>query len=114
MWSKLEELLNGTGIEYARQGSYSEDGEYPERFFTFWNYDSEKMEHYDNESYATVWRWEVCYYTRYPSELYDTVDDLIAEAKNLGFVIEDSGFDVPSGRADMFGRKTILKYIEQH
>lgn len=114
MWTKLKTILDETGVEYGRQGSYSEDGEYPEKFFTFWNYDTEKIEHYDNSPWATIWRWEVCFYTRSPSELYSGLDDLIAKARAEGFIIEDSGFDVPSGRADMFGRKTILKYVELH
>ena len=32
------------------QGSMSEYDEYPESFFTFWNFDTEEIRHYNNKS----------------------------------------------------------------
>lgn len=114
MWSKLEEVFKKTGLDYSRQGSYSEDAEYPPSFFTFWNYDLPEDGFYDNEAHKAIWYWKVYYYTNDPSTLYSKVDEFVNLAKESGFIIERKGRDIPSDRPDFVGRMITIKYIDDY
>lgn len=114
MWQKLEEALIKTGLDYSRQGSYSDVSEYPESFFTFWNTDTPDEGYYDNKSNRSVWNWSVYYYTNDPSTLYRKMDEFIEYAKESGFIVDGKGRDVPSDRPDYPGRMITLKYIDVH
>lgn len=114
MWTKLEKVFEQIGLEYSRQGSYSDVSEYPESFFTFWNFDSPEGGFYDNNAKRTVWLWQVYYYTRKPETLYTMMDDFIRLAKAEGFVIEGRGHDIPSDRPDCVGRMITIKYLEEY
>lgn len=112
MWSELEKLFINAGLEYARQGSYSSVNDYPDSFFTFWNYDTPEEGFYDNESNRAVWYWNVYYYTSNPSTLYSVMDDFISQAKAAGFIPEGRGVDIPSDTPTHSGRMVLLKYIQ--
>lgn len=112
MWTKLEEVFEKTGLEYSRQGSYGEDDEYPESFFTFWNFDTPEEGFYDDKANRSVWYWQVYYYTKDPATLYSKMDEFIRLAKEVGFVVEGRGQDIPSDRPDYPGRMITIKYME--
>lgn len=112
MWIKLEEVFKKTGLEYSRQGSYGEDDEYPESFFTFWNFDTPEEGFYDDEANRSVWYWQVYYYTKDPATLYSKMDEFVRLAKEAGFVVEGRGHDIPSDRPDYPGRMITIKYME--
>lgn len=112
MWTKLEKVFERTGLEYARQGSYSDESEYPESFFTFWNYDTPEDGFFDNEAGRAIWFWKVYFYTNNPAILYSKMDEFIALAKEEGFVVEGRAHDIQSDRPDYPGRMITIKYIE--
>jgi len=112
MWSKLEKVFEKIGLDYDRQGSYSDEDEYPSSFFTFWNYDTPEDGFYDNESNRAIWFWQIYYYTNDPSTLYSKMDEFIALAKQEGFIVEGRSKDIQSDRPDYPGRMTTIKYIE--
>lgn len=112
MWSELEKIFIDIGLDYSRQGSYSDDSEYPPSFFTFWNFDTPDEGFYDNEANRTVWFWQVYYYTNDPSTIYSAMDDFISKAKAAGFIVEGRGNDIPSDRPDYIGRMVTVKWIE--
>lgn len=114
MWSKLEEVFLALGLDYSRQGSYTDDSEYPPSFFTFWNFDSPEGGFYDNKAGHTVWYWQIYYYTNDPSTLYSTMDEFIAKAKEKGFIVDGRGEDIPSDRPDYFGRMLAVKYVDKY
>lgn len=114
MWSKLEKVFEKMGLEYSRQGSYSDESEYPPSFFTFWNYDTPDEGFYDNESHRTVWYWQVYYYTRDPATLYSRMDEFIGLAEAEGFITEGRGEDIPSDRPDYPGRTIRIKFIQNN
>lgn len=114
MWSKLENVFEKIGLEYSRQGSYSDVSEYPSSFFTFWNFDAPEGGWYDNEAKRTVWYWQVYYYTKDPVTLYSMMDEFIRLAKAEGFVVEGRGTDIQSDRPDYPGRTIRIKYLEEY
>ncbi len=114
MWAKLEEVFEELGLDYSRQGSYTDDSEYPPSFFTFWNYDTPEGGYFDNDSHRSIWYWQVYYYTNNASTLYSMIDELVAVAKEKGFIIEGRGQDIASDRPDYMGRTIRLKYMEEY
>lgn len=114
MWAKLEKVFEKIGLDYSRQGSYSNESEYPPSFFTFWNYNTNEEAFYDNESNKAIWEWNVYYYTNDPSTLYSRMEEFIKLAKEEGFIPEGLGYDVASDRPDYPGRMVRIKYIEQY
>ena len=114
MWSKLEEVFKQIGLPYSRQGSYSDESEYPSSFFTFWNFDVPEEGFFDNEANRAVWFWEVYYYTNDPSTIYSQMDVFVKLAKQTGFICEGRGNDIPSDRPDYLGRTITIKYIENY
>lgn len=114
MWSKLEEAFEEMGLEYARQGSYTDESQYPESFFTFWNAGTPEGGFYDDKANKAVWIWYVYFYTKDASLLYSKLESLITILKDKGFIIEGKGQDVASGSPDYFGRYIKIKYIENY
>lgn len=117
MWSKLQEVFDEleeeSGISYARQGSYAEDEEIPESFYTFWNQSSEFEMHYNNTPYACNWEWLVFYYTKDVSTLYIGLEKFIEKAIEKGFFVEGKGKDISCDEVDYVGRYLKITYQEQ-
>lgn len=112
MWAKLEECFNEINLPYSRQGSYTEDEELPETFFTFWNTDSPVEGFYDNNSHRNVWFWYVFLYTTDPALIYSKLDEFIIIAKKHGFMADGNGKDIPSDVPNYLGRYIRLTYVE--
>lgn len=112
MWSELEAVFNELKLPYSRQGSYESDAEFPESFFTFWNFNTPESGWYDNESHKTIWVWYVYFYTKDPSKLYTEMDLLVDELKKRGFIIETRGQDIKCERPDYIGRYIRTTYIQ--
>lgn len=49
------------------QGSLAEPGDYPDTFFTFWNFENPEGEHYDNSANVCVWGFWVYFYSTDPT-----------------------------------------------
>lgn len=114
MWSALESVFEKIGLPYSRQGSYSDESEYPASFFTFWNPNTKEGAFYDDESHKAIWNWNVYYYTNDPSTLYSMMDRFREVAKEMGFIVEGRGYDVQSDRPDYPGRMIRVIYIENY
>ena len=113
-WNKLKAVFDVMGLEYSRQGSYSDESEYPESFFTFWNFETPEDRFYDNHPNCAIWYWNVYYYTKRPETLYSTMDHFMELARAEGFIIEGRARDIASDRPDYPGRMIRLIYIEDY
>ena len=56
---ELIKVLSGLGYPVYRQGSMSDSDDYPDTFFTFWNYETPDHSHYDNEAYGAEWSYNI-------------------------------------------------------
>lgn len=112
MEDALIEILSSFGYEVYRQGSLSDDEEYPDTFFTFWNNASSDHSHYDNSDYGTVWDFNVYVYSNDPANTYSVLENARLALKAAGWIISGKGFDVTSDEATHTGRGINAFYLE--
>ena len=112
MEDNLIEILSTFGYEVYRQGSMSDDEEYPETFFTFWNNDSPDHSHYDNSEYGTAWDFDVNVYSTDPALTYSVLADARIALKAAGWIIPGKGYDVASDEPTHTGRGINALYLE--
>lgn len=109
LWGLLETL----GYEVYEQGSFTENEEYPDNFFTLWNDDTEEQGHYDNKEQSCIWYFTVNFYSVNPL-LATTV---LIEAKKLlqenGWIVPGKGKDVYSDSKHHSGRSVEAMMIEK-
>lgn len=112
MEDKVIEILQTFGYPVLRQGSLSEDEDYPQTFYTFWNIDSPDHAHYDNEDYGTAWAYQIAVYSSEPATAYKALKDAITAFKGNGWVVPSKGYDVASDEPTHIGRATEIYYLE--
>ena len=74
MKERLISILAALGYEVFLQGSLQSEEEYPESFFTFWNFQTPEAAFYDNEAGRAVWGFWVYFYSTSP-ELVESVPE---------------------------------------
>lgn len=104
MEDKLIELLSTFGYDVIRQGSLSEDDDYPDTFFTFWNNDENGESAYDNVTTSVRYDFDVNCYSNDPAKAYDLLKQARTLLKNNGFVTPSRGHDVASDEDTHAGR----------
>ena len=113
MKDNLITILETFGYPVRLQGSFAEDEEYPESFFTFWNNDTSDGSHYDNNPINYVWDFDVNFYSIDP----DLVNTILLEAKtklrSSGWIVSGKGHDVASDEPTHTGRGIHAVYIER-
>lgn len=95
------------------QGSLSNDTQYPDSFFTYWNNSTAYDAFYDNTETETIWDFDLNFYSNDPV----LVNSVLLEAKQLlkaaGFIPDGSGYDVLSDEPTHLGRGMNLLFIEK-
>jgi len=108
----LIKTLEQFELPVMQQGSLSEDEEYPETFFTFWNNAIDESSHYDNKANNYVWDFDLNVYSIDP----ERVNILLIEAKKklneVGFIVNGKGYDVASDEPSHTGRGIKIQKIE--
>lgn len=112
MEDNLIQILEAFGYPVYKQGSMSDDAQYPETFFTFWNNESVDHSHYDNSEYGTVWDYNVYIYSSDPENTYSVLNDARATLKAAGWIVSGKGYDVASDEATHTGRGINALYLE--
>lgn len=112
MEDKLIEILETFGYPVIRQGSLSQDEEYPDSFFTFWNNDSPDHAHYNNTEYGTEWDFDVNFYSADPEKTYKILADARIKLKQNKWIIPSKGYDVASDEVTHTGRGMRAFYLE--
>ena len=112
MEDALIQILEGFGYPVYRQGSLTEEQEYPECFFTFWNNNSPDHAHYDNDNYGTAWDFSIYFYSVDPAQTYSVLSAARAALKQAGWVVPSQGYDVQSDEATHTGRAIDVYYLQ--
>jgi hypothetical protein len=108
----INTLKNEFGFPVILQGSMSDDDEYPDSFFTFFNNSTTSEAFYDNKETETVWDFDLNFYSNNP----DLVNSILLEAKTSlkahGFIIDGKGYDVLSDEPTHTGRGINVLFVE--
>lgn len=108
---KLIELLETFGFPVFRQGSLSEDEEYPQTFFTFWCNEEAENSAYDNETQSVVYDYDVNVYSDDANQVYSLLRQARTLLKENGFTIVSRGYDIASDEPSHTGRGMNVVYI---
>lgn len=112
MEDKLIEILSTFGYPIYRQGSFADDDEYPNNFFTFWNNDSPDHAHYDNSEYGIAWDFDVNFYSIDPALTYSVLADARIKLKQEKWIIPGKGYDVATDEPTHTGRGIRAYFLE--
>ena len=110
---ELISLLETFGYPVRLQGSFAEDEQYPESFFTFWNNDSSDGSHYDNDAVSYIWDFDVNFYSIDPALVNTVLLDARRLMKSNGWIMSGKGHDLASDEPTHTGRGINVKYIER-
>ena len=112
MKEELLALLKTFGYPVKLQGTLTQEENYPDSFFTYWNDDTTDGSHYDNHAIHYVWEFSIYFYSTNPT----LVNTVLIAAKNLlqenGWIVPGKGYDVPSDEPTHTGRSIEVLYIE--
>lgn len=113
MTDLLISTLETLECEVYRQGSMTEDQEYPASFFTFWNVETESKQHFNNSANTCIWEYDVNFYSNAPEKVLQTLEKAIEKLKENGFIVSGKGHDVASDEPTHTGRGIEIMYIER-
>lgn len=111
MKKKLIDLLETLKVPVFQQGSLNENEQYPDSFFTFWNFENPDGQFYDNENHASIWGFWVFVYSNDPERVESLERDAKKLLKKNGFIFSGSE-DADSGRETHTGRMMTFYIME--
>lgn len=109
----LDTLEEAYHLPVILQGSLSDDEEYPEAFFTYFNNYSDDSAFYDNKETEVVWNFDLNYYATDPASVNAKLLEAKQLLKTVGFIPDGSGHDVVSDEPTHTGRGMTLLFIEK-
>lgn len=110
----IVELLSTLGYPVIRQGSLISSDEYPEEFFTYWNFETPEGRFYDNEANKAEWGYWVYFYSTNIDRTYSVLEEARQLLKQNGFICTGKGEDVASDKPTHTGRMLTVYYIENY
>lgn len=108
----LMEILSKYDVPVYKQGSMSDEEEYPETFITFWNSNSLDHSHYDNDNYGVTWDYQICVYSSDPTQTYSLIEDIRKDLKAAGWTVPGKGYDAASDEPTHTGRAIEAFFLE--
>ena len=108
----LIETLQSFNYPIYLQGSLSDDDEYPDSFFTFFNNGTSDDRFYNNTETCVIWDLDLNIYSIDPSIVNSTLRTVKPLLKAAGFIVEGLGYDIPSDQPSHTGRGINLIYVE--
>ena len=109
---KIIDLLKTLGFPVIRQGSLPEGEQYPDSFFTYWNFDTTEERHLDNQATRIVLGYWVYFYSTDIDLTYSELERARKLLKANGFICDERGQDVASDTPSHTGRMITVYLIE--
>lgn len=109
----LIDTLESFNLPVYLQGSMSDDEQYPDSFFTFWNNSTADDAFFDNTESRTIWDFDLNIYSNDPAVVNTTLLAAKKQLKAVGFIPNGSGYDVISDEPTHTGRGMNILYIER-
>ncbi|MDU6199677.1 MAG: hypothetical protein E6611_13165 [Intestinibacter bartlettii] len=104
MREKLINLLESFGYPVHLQGSLLSVDDYPDSFFTFWNFQNDGDLFYDNESHASDFGYWIYFYSSDPELIEDKINEVKSVLKKNKFIVQgpiDARSDIKSHTGKM-------------
>lgn len=114
MKQELLNILEQYGYPVRLQGSLGPRQKYPESFFTIWNGSTDDASHYDNDAIATIWDFDVNFYSTSPVLVNAVILDVRNKLKAAGWIVNGKGYDVASDEPTHTGRGLQALYRENN
>ena len=109
---ELIKRLECYGYPVLKQGSMSNDDEYPETLLTYWNPENNVISYYDNRPQRIAFTfWIYCYSTSYKTVL-SIMDRIESDLRSAGYLIASKPYDVDSDVPTHTGRMISVTYIK--
>lgn len=104
-------LLETLGYPVFLQGSLNPDEQYPDSFFTFWNFDTPETAFYDDDANRAVWGFWIYFYSVDPVLVEQISEQARQLLKQNGYILQgkpnDVSVDRPTHTGAMF---TVYKF----
>lgn len=98
MKAELITILKTFGYPVFLQGSLNPNEQYPDSFFTFWNFDNPENAFYDNDPNRCVWGFWVYFYSTDPEKVEKTPEQARQALRAAGWVVEGKPNDISVDR----------------
>ena len=113
MKNDLITLLETLKYPVYLQGSINSLDDYPQSFFTFWNFSTPEAAFYDNDANRAVWGFWIYFYSVDPALVQSVPESARKLLKQNGYILEGKANDItvdkPSHTGAFF---TVYKFEE--
>ena len=109
MKEELEKILKATGYPASLQGTI---GDYPESFYTYWNFETPET-FYDDTAVYAVWGFWIFFFSADPALVESETSAAIARLRAAGWVVDGRGEDALSDEPTHTGRRLTVYKREQ-
>lgn len=111
MKSELIEILETLGFPVFLQGSLNSAEEYPDNFFTFWNFDTPEAAYYSDNPTRAIWGFWVYFYSIDPASVETIAENARQLLKQNGWILQGKPQDIPTDAATHTGTFfTVYKF----
>lgn len=108
--NNLVALLESLGYPAFLQGSLNPDDQYPESFFTFWNFSTPESAFYDDAANRAVWGFWIYFYSVDPLLVEQVPEQARKLLKQNGWILAGKPNDISVDRPTHTG-VIITAYI---
>lgn len=112
MKAELWRLLETLGYEVYEQGSFTDEKDYPQNFFTIWNDDTQGNNHYDNKENEIIWYFTIYFYSTSPLLTVEAIKQAKELLQKNKWIVPGMGHDINSASKSHSGRMIEATYIE--
>ena len=111
MTNELYEILSSLFPTYP-QGSFTSTEDYPNTFFTYYNFNTPIEKSYDNNDFKTSWGYWINLYSVDPNLLEKTLIKARKLLKEKGWKIPTKGNDIASDSPNHSAKELTIYYME--
>ena len=114
MKTELITLLETLGYPVFLQGSLNSADDYPDSFFTFWNFETPESAYYDNDAGRAVWGFWVYFYST-DAELVESVPETARQLlKQNNWILQGKAHDITVDKPSHTGAFITVYKFEQY
>ena len=114
MKSELITLLETLKYPVYLQGSINSLEEYPESFFTFWNFETPESAFYDNDAGRAVWGFWVYFYSTDPTLVETQPEAARKLLKANGWILQGKANDISVDKPTHTGAFFTVHKFEEY